>query len=77
MDFKDKLKALRNESKLSQQALADAIHISRSAIAKWENGLGLPSPDALESLINFFGVPVDYFDSFEMEHVSDDASMMR
>ena len=74
MEFKDKLKALRNESKLSQQALADAIHISRSAIAKWENGLGLPSPDALESLINFFGVPVDYFNSFEMEHVSDDAS---
>ena len=65
MEFKDKLKTLRNGRKLSQQALADAIHISRSAIAKWENGLGLPSEDALESLIAFFGVDADYFDSDE------------
>lgn len=69
MEFKDKLKALRNKKKLSQQALADAIHISRSAIAKWENGLGQPSPDALESLIGFFGVEADYFEKVEKETV--------
>lgn len=38
MEFKDKLKKLRTEKGISQQALADAIHISRSAVAKWENG---------------------------------------
>lgn len=34
MEFKDKLKQLRNEKGISQQVLADAIHISRSAVAK-------------------------------------------
>ena len=41
MDFKDKLKRLRNENGLSQEALAEAVHISRSAIAKYENGNGI------------------------------------
>ena len=41
MDFKDKLKMLRNENGLSQEALAEAVHISRSAIAKYENGNGI------------------------------------
>lgn len=71
MEFKDKLKALRNDRKLSQQALADAIHISRSAIAKWENGLGLPGQDALESLVSFFGVSAGYFDAVETAPVTD------
>lgn len=71
MEFKDKLKALRNDRKLSQQALADAIHISRSAIAKWENGLGLPSQDALEALVSFFGIPTDYFDAVGNEPTTD------
>ena len=63
MDFKDKLKQLRKDSGLSQQALADGIHISRSAIAKWENGLGLPSQDAMEALNRYFDLPADYFES--------------
>jgi transcriptional regulator with XRE-family HTH domain len=74
MEFKDKLKALRSERKLSQQALADAIHISRSAVAKWENGFGLPSQDALESLIRFLDVPEDYFAFEKMASVSDNVS---
>ena len=35
MEFKDKLKALRRERGLSQKALAEAIFVSRSAVAKW------------------------------------------
>ena len=45
MDFKDKLKKLRIENGLSQEALAEAVHISRSAIAKYENGNGNPSEE--------------------------------
>ena len=67
MKFKDKLKQIRKARGLSQQALADAIHISRSAIAKWENGLGYPNPDALESLISYFGTDTHFFDSNQTE----------
>ena len=59
MDFKDKLKKLRNESGLSQEALAEAVHISRSAIAKYENGNGSPSEETLKALAVYFGVEVD------------------
>lgn len=63
MEFKDKLKEIRTANRLSQQALADAIHISRSAIAKWENGLGDPSADAMEALTAYFGVDSKFFEA--------------
>lgn len=69
MEFKDKLKSLRTEKGLSQQALADAIHVSRSAVAKWENGLGYPSQDCFEALIAYFGVEESYFRTEEPEVV--------
>jgi transcriptional regulator with XRE-family HTH domain len=56
MEFKDRIKELRLERGLSQQALADGIYISRSAIAKWENGLGLPSKESLRLLSEFLGI---------------------
>ena len=55
MEFKDKLKQLRKEKGLTQQQLADAIFVSRSTVAKWENGLGLPSPDSMSALEQFLG----------------------
>ena len=39
MEFCDKLKELRAEKGISQTKLAADIHISRSAVAKWENGI--------------------------------------
>ncbi len=56
MAFADQLKALRKERGLSQQALADAVFVSRSAVAKWENGLGLPGGDCYAALLAFFDV---------------------
>ncbi len=69
MEFKDKLKKLRLEKGLSQQELADKIYVSRSAIAKWENGLGYPSQDSYNALINFFDVSQDYFQTEKAEDV--------
>lgn len=67
MEFKDKLKKLREEKKISQQKLADEIFVSRSAIAKWENGLGLPSEESMNALIKYFGVDRKYFETEEAE----------
>lgn len=60
MEFKDILKDLRIKNNLTQEALANAIHVSRSAIAKWEAGLGIPSEDSIEVLTNFFSVDYDF-----------------
>lgn len=69
MEMGEKLKMLRAEKGISQQALADAIHVSRSAIAKWENGLGYPSQDSYEALIAFYGVDENYFRTEKPEAV--------
>ena len=58
MEFSEKLKELRSEKGISQAKLAADIHISRSAVAKWENGLGLPSDESLKMLAEYFGVGV-------------------
>ena len=59
MSFADKLKELRQEKGISQAKLAEEIFVSRSAVAKWENGLGLPSDESLKLLADYFGVAVD------------------
>lgn len=54
MQFNEKLKQLRLKKGISQAALAQKIFVSRSAVAKWENGLGLPNKDSLNLLAEFF-----------------------
>lgn len=57
--FKDKLKELREQKGISQYELADKIFVSRSTIAKWENGLGMPGKASMESLCEFFQISKD------------------
>ena len=54
--FKDRLRTLRIEKGLTQKELSEEIFVSRSAVAKWENGLGLPSVASYEALLDFFSV---------------------
>lgn len=61
MEFSEKLKELRTAKGVSQARLAEAIHISRSAVAKWENGLGLPNDESLKILAEYFGVSISEF----------------
>lgn len=56
MQFNEKLKKLRAEKGVSQSELAEKIYVSRSAVAKWENGLGLPSGESLALLAEFFDI---------------------
>ena len=67
MEFGEKLKCLRKRAGISQQALADKIFVSRSAVAKWENGLGLPSEDSLLALAEYFGIPENQFKTDQPE----------
>lgn len=65
MEFKDKLKKLRIEADLSQEALADVVHVSRSAIAKYENGGGKPSEETLKLIADYFKVDISYLNNDE------------
>jgi len=50
---------LRREAGLTQQALAELIHVSDKAISKWERGLGCPDLSILPQLARVFDISVD------------------
>ncbi|MCI1953108.1 MAG: helix-turn-helix domain-containing protein [Clostridiales bacterium] len=59
MDFNEKLQELRKRKGLTQEELAEALFVSRTAISKWESGRGYPSIDSLKGIASFFSVSID------------------
>lgn len=55
----EKIYALRRQSGLSQEQLAEKIGVSRQAISKWETGTATPELDKLIALSDCFGVTLD------------------
>ena len=59
MEFNEKLQELRKSKGLTQEELAEALFVSRTAISKWESGRGYPSLDSLKQISRFFAVTID------------------
>lgn len=59
MTVGEKIKILRLRANLSQSQLADALCVSRAAVAKWENDNGLPDISNLKMLASFLGIDID------------------
>ena len=59
MEFSEKLQELRKSRGLTQEELAEALYVSRTAISKWESGRGYPSIDSLKEISKFFSVSID------------------
>ena len=59
MEFNEKLQQLRKSKGLTQEELAQAIFVSRTAVSKWESGRGYPNIESLKTLAEFFSVTVD------------------
>ena len=48
----------RIEARMTQEELANKIHVSNKTISKWETGRGIPSVEMLEPLSRFLGVSI-------------------
>ena len=59
MEFNEKLQELRKQKGLTQEELAEALYVSRTAISKWESGRGYPNIDSLKRIAKLFSVTVD------------------
>lgn len=59
MEFSEKLQTLRKSRGLTQEELAEALFVSRTAVSKWESGRGYPSIDSLKEISRFFAVSID------------------
>lgn len=58
--FKDKLKELRIEKKISQAELAKELNVSQRSISSWETGFRQPDFETLEKIAKYFNVSTDY-----------------
>lgn len=59
------IRLLRKAKGVTQEELAEAVHVSFQAVSKWENG-GAPDIDTLPALANFFGVSIDELMGFKL-----------
>lgn len=59
MELSEKLQELRKEKGLTQEELAEALFVSRTAISKWESGRGVPNIESLKAISKFFSVSID------------------
>lgn len=54
----EKISKIRKEKGLTQKELAERIHVSASAVSKWENGTATPDVYTLKALAEVFEISV-------------------
>ena len=59
MELSKKLQELRKQRGLTQEELAEALFVSRTAVSKWESVRGYPNIDSLKAVAKFFGITID------------------
>ena len=65
MEFKERLKELRIENKLTQTQLAEKLLTTDDSIYSWEKGRSQPSIEMLKKICLVFDVSADYIIGLE------------
>jgi len=60
MGFAENLKHIRKQQNITQEQLADILHVSRQAVSKWESGFGYPETETLLILSKELNASLDY-----------------
>lgn len=60
MKFKDMLRKLRKQNKITQEELAEQLNYGASAISNYESGKNEPSISDLIKIADYFGVSIGY-----------------
>ncbi len=58
--FAERLKELRAEKNIGQNALAKVLGLSNASVSYWETGKQTPSAEAVFKLALFFNVSADF-----------------
>ena len=59
MSIGKRLLAFRQQQGLSQQELADYLHVSRQTVSKWESDLSLPDMKTALSIAEFYNITIN------------------
>lgn len=76
MNIGDKIKSLRKTKKLTQEQLAEYLHISSQAVSKWETGVSSPDIDTLPKLAAFFQVTIDDLLDFDRQRIEQEVNTL-
>lgn len=71
VEFRDRLRQLRKDRRLTQQQLAELIGVKNSVISFYEVGERMPSPDVLRKLALALHVTADYLLGIERDATLD------
>ena len=67
--FSENLTAMRKIHSITQEDLAEAVGVSRQAIAKWENVDTVPDIEKCQKLAQIFGVSLDDLVNHQTENI--------
>lgn len=56
-----RLRYLRKQDNMTQAELGDRLGVGKSAVCMWENGQRVPDWETLESIADYFNVPMASF----------------
>ena len=59
MEYNEKLRELRMQNNMSQEQLAELLHVTRQTVSKWEQGVNQPDIYTLKQYAQIFGISLD------------------
>ena len=60
MNISDKIKDNRKQAGLTQEEIAQTLHVSRQTISNWETGRSIPDIYSLVELSNIYDISLDH-----------------
>ena len=62
----EKIRLLRRQKNISQEALANVLGVTFQAVSKWETGTAMPDVTLIPAIASFFGVSTDELFDFNV-----------
>ena len=71
------IKAARRAKELTQEQMAEYLHLSVSAISQWESGRTMPDITALPAICNLLGISADTLLGIDLAHRAEKIKAVR
>lgn len=73
MSIGSKIRELRKKKGVTQEQLANSLHISFQAVSKWENNIAMPDITLAPVIARYFGVTMDELFEFDLKEIEEKA----
>ena len=77
MTIGNKIRSLRTNKGITQEQLAEILHVSGQAVSKWENETSNPDITMLPVLADLFGITIDELLDYKLNALTDKEKFIR